>query len=537
MFTLADTIEGLLLPVPAGRIDRAVIAASEFLDGSDVGGSEDRVVRLQSLSRPWIEGKSASAEFAAVVEAILSASLPDDLVHVASKYFDLAAELEKGSGSWAGLTRQESRFLLSHLTLIHWLLSEGRVSSAQVTRLLRSWEASVDVSWRAVSVLASRLGFDPNVSKNDEQAIWDADSERSEALFPDADIAASCQIVSELSSASEFGLDLGTSLQELSDFADDDGWPYLQILHFATLPVELFDHPSTHIAEFSPRGSTALQLFGRYGVSTGNPILNNAKAVQDLDARWAQSRGNRAPHSLARILRALDGLPYPARRNACRLIRSWLARIIFVKMEKPTFLDHVTSASDVLHVREALLAGESRTAGVVEQRFIDFAGAVLYSDPRWVSRGLGDHVNANNYSRRKLGDIEFQDLERHHSDAIEVHAGRLTKPYVDEHLRSLQRGLPRRLAESWSDLAAPEEWTLRVIFLASEVDSRLETVHTTMNAVRVSIEYRQFYDFVKELDAADPELIAAFNKHFVDALNRRSTRQVSRDYVRLHLGR
>lgn len=73
---------------------------------------------------------------------------------------------------------------------------------------------------------------------------------------------------------------------------------------------------------------------------------------------------------------------------------------------------------------------ETYTQGVLEQRIVDGLALLAFSGEGWRPKGIGDSVNASNLSRRKLGDVEFTNVDGRTAIALEAHGGQLSINYV-----------------------------------------------------------------------------------------------------------
>lgn len=450
-------------------------------------------------------------------------------------YFEIYARLRKGSGDAVGLTHTVARRLLSRTSLIAHLLDAERLSCSQVARLLHATEASLDVSYAAVRFIARPLGLVPALDAEAAGGdLWESDQERSLSYFPDSNLVESCEVAGREVKKWVPETEIDRSLIALSQALDlnaDLNWPYLQILHWCTTALEFYDHPASYLYEFAPRGQIGLALFERYPAVTGNPVLNNAKAVERLNNIWARNRGGDDSHALVEVLTLLESLPFNARRQVARVLRAWLCRVIELETVEPFLIDINNLEKAFLDVVEFIVHSETNTQGVIEQRVVDALGMLAYQRPGWRPKGIGDGINASNLSRHKLGDIEFANINERTAIALEAHGGHLSSTYVRGHQRSLSRIVKQRLEESWADLDSPENWSIEVIFVAHSRDKSGLPKTENLHGVEITYSYMN-YEELKDLalENSDPAWqLSIFEELVIDAMNRPTVRQSARD--------
>ena len=456
---------------------------------------EDLAIALQQYLEDWeSEGRvnvhlkgafGAALRFAPSVLASLDASV----------YFELHDKLHAGGGDVASLPRAVARRLLSRSSLIAHLLAEEKFSCSQVARLLSATEVSLDVPHGAIATIARAMRLLPSLDPNAAgQALWSSDESLSFELFPDSSLDESNLIAAHNVAAWLPEVDVGSLLKRISATGQTSGepfWPYLQMLHWCLTPIEFYDHPASYLYEFAPRGRVGLDLFARYPTVTGNPVLNNAKAVQTLNSSWARNRGGDNAHGLVSLLGAIESLPFVPRRQVARVLRAWLIRLIGLCTVTPTQLALGVTDDLFDQVVSYVAVNETNTQGVIEQRIVDCLSVLAFAGPSWRTKGLGDGVNVSNFSRHKLGDVEFTNVDERRAIAVEAHAGRLSAIYARDHVRSFARVLLQRLEESWAGLDAPESWAVEVIFVAHSWDADLPT-EDVVHGVRVTYQYVSF---------------------------------------------
>jgi hypothetical protein len=121
--------------------------------------------------------------------------------------------------------------------------------------------------------------------------------------------------------------------------------------------------------------------------------------------------------------------------------------------------------------------------------------------------------------------VDFQRVEEKRCVAIEAHAGKLTPVYLQEHFRTLQRNLPRRI-EEWKRIADLNEWRLDVVFVVHEnacTNNNMVLDVAVCNSLTI-ITYQELIEKAM-LDGftQGEEVISSFNKFVVDVLNRNNT--------------
>lgn len=520
----------LELPLRADEEKDALIRLKEFAVSRDSFASEDDYAFvLDNAINNWISNGEVEPELTQVVDVLLQGTTAENLGLTAESYFKMYAHLGAGGGrDWKALEHHQAVRLLSRCLLVHNLLLEERLSSSQISRLLANLESSVSVPYKAIQVLARHFHLTPSISQEQlDKEIWPKDAQRAQDEFVDSTLVDSCRLAQELAntwapenSLERQLLDLTSSLDATSD-ENDAGWRYLQMLHWCCIPLEYYDHPASHVYEFSVRGNVATSLFKRYShVVTGNPFLNNAKAVAKLDRDWARNRSGKDAHGLVEILLFLESLPFKSRREIARVLRAWLVRLIEIRSSRHVPMESPPTWDTVQRICSLIAGSETNTKGVIEQRVIDSLSAARYSNAGWRARGLGDSVNATNLSRRKLGDVEFVFIKERVAVAIEAHGGVVTQAYFQDHRRSLARGIQQRLEDSWGSIDDPGSWTIQVRFVAHRVSDGLPT-KDEIEGVQVKYAYLSYDEFIQDTieSVAEEDVVNAFKIYYFDALN------------------
>ncbi|MET4780780.1 hypothetical protein [Glaciihabitans sp. UYNi722] len=522
------------LQLPGGAQD-GVVELREYFDELAIS-ENDAAILLAQGREEWEKSGSANSFVQGSVRRLLIARLSEDIAEVSSKkYFSWFKDLSVGTNDWNGISSIGARRLLSRLPLIFHLLSVEKMSCTQVSRLIHSIDASLEVPYQAIAVIARGVGHLPLLNMTDQgDQLWDFDEDLAVELFPDSTVAESCEVAGR--EAAEFApeSDVSGYLRELSvqNEAGEVFWPYLQILHFCCVPLEYFDHPASFLYEFSPRGNNGQNLFKRYPAHTGNPFLNNAKAVHTLDRAWARTRGGNNAQALVAVLELLESLPTVTRRQLARIFRAWLHRVVELETTEPVLLPATLALVDFERVVARVSNKETNTKGVIEQRVVDALAMLAFSHDDWRSKGIGESVNASNFARRKLGDVEFASISERAALALEAHGGHLSATYVIDHQRSLGRIIEQRLRESWSSLDEPSNWSIEIIFVAHSRDKFGLPTSEVLHGVAVTYKYWE-YEQISELavnrnDNPDVRL-NAFRSFTLEALNQRTTRQSVRN--------
>lgn len=538
---LAQVVHSWELPLAIGKEAAALEAVARLGSASGLE-PDDFALILKEATERWQAAGTIDPQLRRAVNEALKFT-PDVLDEVDAKtYFEMYQRLRDGTNDVASLTHSVARRLLSRASLVAHLLGEERFSCSQVARLLAATEASLDVPHGAVSVIARKLGRLPALQRDAAgQELWDSDQALSLALFPDSSVKETNTIAGDETNTWLPEVDVESLLRRLSK-SDQPGeepfWPYVQMLHWCLVPIEFYDHPASYLYEFAPRGYVGLDLFARYPTVTGNPVLNNAKAVQTLNSTWARNRGGDDAHALVSLLGVIESLPLVPRRQVARVLRAWLVRLIELCTIKPTPIK--TEVTDELFtvVADYVSENETYTQGVIEQRVVDALSALAYGKPGWRARGLGDGVNASNLSRHKLGDVEFANVDERRAIALEAHGGHLSATYVKDHARSLSRIVEQRLTESWSALDEPEAWTIEVLFVAHSRDSQGLPLDDVLHGVNVVYKYIDYHELVNNAreDSTAADRIAAFELHVIEKLNGDTVRESTREKFRAIIG-
>lgn len=459
----------------------------------------------------------------------------------AERYFDAHAGLLSNSGQ----TFAEARATLEQASLIIELAIGSQFSAAQIARMMSQNESKALTSRQVIAEVLRICGAQPRLTLAHIQSIFDIDSKEEVAAFKDADFEVAADEVSDIASRYLEGRGLSQALKVLSPRFGDGGrlvsdfTPYLQMLHYQCSICEYFDHYVNDLYEFSPRGQVADWLFEKYPrsiASASNPFLNNAKSVEVIGESWVRSKKNSetpGARALLTVLGALDGVNFLARRELARWIRMWIHRILRSAQNQHIDLPGDIKFRQIMLLADHVAAGNTRTYGIIEQRFVDALAAVSNAAMR--PRGLGDAVNASNMSGKKFGDCEFIDNANFSVVAFEAHGGGLSKVYIKQHILSLTKTVPYRVNEL-EMVADINQWNAKVIFVAHDLGDA-DSVHVAVRGLRFEITMTTFVEFSRIIfDYSHADVERAFNDHFMKAINSRWTPEAVRVSVAKIIG-
>ena len=142
----------------------------------------------------------------------------------------------------------------------------------------------------------------------------------------------------------------------------------------------------------------------------------------------------------------------------------------------------------------------------------------------WISRGIGDYVNASNLSKKKLGDCDYQNASTKKAVAYEAHGGLLTQTYLDEHIRTLPKIAKPRIDE-WKTFSSPSEWSVEVVFVAHEFDAKSPD-ELEIEQVKFRIKFISYFDLISL--AGSSSHFEAINTYLLAPLSRKDTPSFAR---------
>ncbi|MFL5834689.1 MAG: hypothetical protein ACJ76B_12035 [Solirubrobacterales bacterium] len=513
-----EAMRWLLLPIPVEGEEEAVAGAESQLELIGVR-PEDARAWVDLELEAWRESGGPSKDLKAVVSAYLRAGDPDLGGKLSSAYFPLHASL----AAQPAMGHDTASAVLSHARLMALLAREENLTAAQIAKLVSARDRRTPLAWRQVKPVLAKLKVAPSLDLAEVEALYEADERQEVDAFADADEMACNETLAAVAKRLGYPGDLAEPLRALLPADATPFGPYLQILHFQCVIAEHYDHSLSNLYEFNPRGKTPKWLFERYPSSLevrGNPFLNNAKSVDELNEDWARSKKperRRQAYALVAVIEGLDSLGYSARRELAAWLRRLLVRRIRIAKGHQVKLPKALTAANATAVLKAIAAGETSTWGILEQRVVDAVASLRHPSPEWLGRGLLDSVNATNVSRRKCGDCDFQNATEAKVIAYEAHAGKLTDPYVQGHLRTLEAVLALRAVE-WEENVGPGlKWEVTVTFVAHEVEvSALPTVQIGDATVR--IEAIDYSAFLKGLTGGSAGVKGAVNRYVREPL-------------------
>lgn len=533
--SVLEALRPLRLPIERGR-ERAVESAVESTLRSDHESSQQAIERAAYMADLWLEGEQ-HRDLRPLVNAAITAGMPTTGGEtLAARYPALLRKLETDLQS-----RDLAAALISEAPLIYRLSADQGMSATQIAHVLSQVLGGTFFPYESVESVMTALGQKAALDSDRVSQLSVIDYLAASKRFADASYGEATDIAGAAALRLGFDGDLGAMLRDLCPPAlpSRANIPYLQALEFVCFVAAEADHPPQFLYEFAPRGQVANQIFARYSnalAPTGNPILNNFKAVEAADRAWARSRPSMASNALVRLLEGLAKLPYGARRDLAAWLRQWLLHTTSLLDPGPREVFDLESvlATHIERLLSWVCSGNTQTAGTAEQRTVDALASLLHpARDGWRGRGFGDAVNISNLSRRKLGDCEFQLTSNNQVVGYEPHGGRLTLPYLEGHLKSARRVIDLRV-EEWSTVSDPSRWSVEVQFVAHEIDPMFVGINETTNSgVLVTVGAETFSSFVtrSKLASHPDSITSAVTTYVFAALNRPQTPQRIRDII------
>jgi len=528
---LKESLRYFLLPISFEMEDECINKLKEILSQSTLESSSySAFLRNKHSDWRYNENGNVDSKFEFIVQEILKVANPQNGVLFSEKYFETHKALQVNPF----ITFELSTITLSHLRLIFILAKNEKMSSAKISKVLKSVDNRLsDLSWQEVQTILRKLKILPSVEKATAEKLFQIDEELEVEYFADADIIDSAHIVGEVAKNLRFQFDAEKLLIRLVS-PSNLHIPYLQMLQYQCLISGFYDHVLSVPYEFSPRGITANWTFSKWDklVSTSNPFLNNAKGVDVLDENWARSRKTNEFESaavLVKLLKGLDGMGFSASQELSSYIRQWLIRFIRINSVDIVPININLSIDEINIVLNHISSKPTETYGILEQRFVDFVARIKHVKSVWRPRGLKDSVNTNNLSKKKLGDCDFQNSITKQIIAYEAHGGKLSRVYYEGHLKTFLRSFKIRI-EELENIAEISEWNLKIIFIAYDFEQGLEK-HFYVDGFKVEIEFITFNDFLGSINLKSKDIMKTFKELFVDVLNNRRTPKIARDRI------
>jgi hypothetical protein len=281
--------------------------------------------------------------------------------------------------SWRFLSRanerttiQVKRNLLNRLDLVAQLCVRDKLSPAAIANFLNQTSGQNEFHWKLVKGVLSALKIKCSLDLGAAIMLLNSEQLSQDEVYADATIEQSCEILAHAASEVGFSPEARASFRKLFRYPDDDIVPYHQILLFICTCAEFWDHPPRFLYVFAPRGGVGAWITDLYKsagkTNTDNAALNNTKAIDELDRRWAASRDDNPiqADALVTLIDALGDLRWLQRRRICKMIRVLCFRAISMGGR--------VNAISVGNVRKLLIGiaeRNSETWGVLEQRLVD----------------------------------------------------------------------------------------------------------------------------------------------------------------------
>ena len=511
---LKETIRYLLLPLSEEKesevIEEVIETYSSRYERNEIS------FILKDEIQDWQYGNKSSPDLKKIIAFALSKIDSKYSDSFSSSFFNLFDKMD----TRISLEFNQKLVLISYIPLIIKLLDEYRMSCAKIASIINQFDNRLEyITWREIQVISSEFGIKPSLSQAEVAHITEIDRSYQNYLFADADINEASWIVGKKANELGFQEDLEKLLRTL---ANDTFYPYIQMLHYQMIISEFYDHRVSVIYEFSPRGDIPNWVFNLYSdVPTSNPFLNNAKAVDTLDKNWANSRKSNVEQAFAlvNILSNIDLMNFNSSNELSGWIRRWIFRLLDLRNEISTKVEHVKDDKSITDIINKIISKETNTYGIIEQRIVDYLTKINHSESKWRPRGLKDSVHANNFSKRKLGDCDYQDSNKFEIYSYEAHAGTLTDNYLQSHIKTLPRIIERRKEEllTISDI---ENWNLEILFLAHSLkDEQIKEIE--ISGLKVKIIGTTYSDFIHQ--NSFEHSVDQFNSLVINVLNQRNT--------------
>ncbi|OEF51872.1 hypothetical protein A1OW_09495 [Enterovibrio norvegicus] len=521
-------LRSLLLPINPKLEDACVEALelklSEILRDHDADHSSWMMNQVED----WSVSEKPSKELKGLIAHILLIGNNDYRDEISEQYFSCHKELITNQL----LGFEIARSYLSHLLLVARLADEEQMSAAQIAVIMNAMNPSVGFDRRSLQPLLSKLKMAASIDARKIEELWETDKNFIVDAFGDFNLDECIDKTAMIGKSLGYTSSMKNHLSTLFNSGDDLSkyTPYIQILHFQCSILEFFDHLSKDFYEFSPRGAAANALFDKYPaclVNASNPFLNNAKSVAQIAMSWASSKKQRdygGALSLFEVLNGLDELGYAARKELAQWIRTLIHR--FMTEVEPVTVDipQDMSAEGFVSLVNLVSRANTKSRGIIEQRLVDALSAYIHRE-NWRSRGIGDPVNASNFSKKKLGDCDFQNFESKNVIAYEAHGGVLTQSYLDEHMKTLSKLAKPRIDE-WRQISEPEEWRVNIKFIAHAINASVPD-DVEIDGVIFTIELMTYETFICQFnfEEARPFL----NDYFLGPLSGQKTPSFVRD--------
>ncbi|CAH7010458.1 conserved hypothetical protein [Vibrio chagasii] len=514
----------LLLPINLKLEETCVSALREYCLDNLGGDFDEHELWLRGQVDIWKDSNQPPQALKKLICNLLEVGCNDYKVEISTTYFACHNDLLKNHL----FNFESASSYLSNLLLIVRLADEEKMSSAQISVIMNAMNPSINFERRSLQPIVAKMkilaGSSFGITEIDE--LWDLDRNSVENAFGDLDLIGCIDKVAVIAASLGYKLDIRYQLEVLvNQIASPEKYvPYIQILHYQCSILEYYDHLVKDFYEFSPRGQACTRLLDRYPESiknASNPFLNNAKSVSLVDASWAASKKPKEYEGalvLFQILSELDRLGYAARKELAQWLRYFIHRFLVLAEPLGNPLPDVLDESKFNQALQAMLARNTGTKGIIEQRIVD-AFCLAHYEAGWKGRGVGDAVNASNLSKKKLGDCDFQNLELKEVHAYEAHGGNLSQGYLKEHMRTLPKLIKPRLLE-WDSFSDTSDWKVTIWFIAHEFSAKVPS-NVNISGVEFEVKFLSFKEF-SELVGIE-ETKPYFQSHFLDPLSESKT--------------
>jgi hypothetical protein len=513
----------LLLPIDIRLEHQCVQAMLEYLNKTVGETTEEHSIWLEGQVNIWDDDGKASDELTQLVKCLLIAGNENYSQLISDNYFNAHAELVSNQLVPSELARS----FLSHLLFITRLADEERMSCAQISKILDTMNPSAGFGRRSVEAILKKMKMAPSINISNISELFEADKALTPEVFGDATLNECSINLSNIAYSLGFKDNLGKHLSALLSIEEVDKFtPYVQILHYQCSILEYYDHHVKDFYEFSPRGQAATCLFNFYPaamIKAGNPFLNNAKSVGQINFPWAAAKKNNEFPGAAALFSIMDGLDemgYAARQELALWIRCFIHRFMVLAEPLDIPLPSTIDIAQCIPVIDKIGAENTVTRGIIEQRLVDALTCLIHpQNDGWISRGIGDSVNASNLSKKKLGDCDFQNIENKTAIAYEAHGGELTQTYLNEHIRTLRKSAQPRIDE-WKTFSNPSDWNVQVIFVVHSVNADVPE-DINIDGVIFSISFISYYDLKDQ--TAGMQLDEVLNQYLLRPLSEKNT--------------
>ena len=465
-------LRSLLLPINLKQEPECIKTISQSLEEIVGHDFEEQSSWLNHAISDWDDNGKPENQFKALIIKILKIGNPEYSDVISEKYFEAQEELIQNQL----MKPVSARSFLSHLLLMVRLADEEKMSCAQIAKILGVMNPSAGFDRRPVSAIMGKLGLAPSMTIEKITDLLASDRVALIGLFGDASFDECVVKVENIAFKLGFKGEIANYLSILFDQHQVEKYsPYIQILHNQCSIIEYYDHHIKDLYEFSPRGVATTKLLESYPSSMAkgaNPFLNNAKSVQQVTFAWAASKKNKefaGASSLFYILDAMDEMGFAARQEFALWLRCFIHRFMLYAEPLDTPIISPITSTQLQAFLAKVAEKNTATRGIIEQRFVDAVATVFHPETEgWVSRGIGDAVNASNLSKKKLGDCDFQHINESKAIAYEAHGGVLTQQYLGEHLKTLEKLAKPRIDE-WGTYSNSSNWKVEIIFVAHSV--------------------------------------------------------------------